>query len=119
MVAWPSWSTFTLMVTGTPKSGPGSERACSLRSAAAASASASVVRSTTIAFSLGLSLRMRSTTEVMTSEHENRRSRIPAATSTASNCHNSARQSTSLYDLSGTGRNPGLKSETWATHPRG
>src|SRR5438552_17495430 len=41
-----------------------------------------------MAFSLGLSARIRSTTDVMTSKHENRFSRIPATTSTALTCHN-------------------------------
>src|SRR5438093_12620707 len=41
-----------------------------------------------IAFSFGLSARIRSTTDVITSEHENCFLRIPAATSIALACHN-------------------------------
>src|SRR5262245_24524770 len=50
----------------------------------------------TIAFSLGLSARMRSTTDVITSTHENRLARMPAASSTALALHNSSAMSHSF-----------------------
>src|SRR5262249_12003749 len=54
------------------------------------SASACSLRSTTIAFSVGLSARMRATTDVITSTHENRWARMPAASSTALALHNAS-----------------------------
>ena len=83
-VAWPSWSTFSLMVTGTPCRRPGASprrRAASARSAAASACSAST---TVTALSFGLTVSRRPSTACVASRLEILRVRMAAATAVAS-----------------------------------
>src|SRR5256712_12482590 len=88
-VATPSWSMFSLIVTGTPCRGPRASprrTASSARSAAARAWSAS---STVTAFRAGLTAASRSSTARVASWLEIRRVRIAPARSTASQRHRS------------------------------
>src|SRR2546422_269258 len=88
-VATPSWSMFSLIVTGTPCRGPTASprrTASSARSAAARAWSAS---STVTAFRAGLTAASRSSTARVASWLEVRRVRIAPARSTASQRHRS------------------------------
>ena len=62
-VVTPSWSTFSLIVTGTPCSGPSASPRRTAVSARSAAARASSASSTVTAFSAGLTAASRSSTE--------------------------------------------------------
>ena len=83
-VGCPATSTFTLMVTGTPWSGPTAWPRARAWSAAAASASADSCSGRTTALSAGLTASRRASAASMASRQETCRARIRAASSTAS-----------------------------------
>jgi hypothetical protein len=93
-VAQPSWSTFSLIVTGTPCNAPSGSfdvrwraMASSARSAAASAASD---RSHVTAFNCGFTARIRSMLAFTASRDDISRARIACASATASHFHNSS-----------------------------
>ena len=91
-VAQPSWSTFSLIVTGTPCSGPKAAAIAAATAASARSAAATAwpERSQVTAFSCGLTARIRPTHAFTASRDEIARVRMPSASATASHFHNSS-----------------------------
>jgi hypothetical protein len=88
-VGQPAWSVLTLVVTGTPCSGPSaSPRACTA-SAAAAAANASSSRMRTTALIAGFTACSRARQDWVASQLEARPSRISLASSVASRRHRS------------------------------
>ena len=83
VVAWPATSMFSLMVTGTPCSGPRVAPPSTSRSLRSAARSASSEQSATIALMRPLWAAMRPSTDSTTSTHDTSRVRIIAARSTA------------------------------------
>src|SRR6185503_7602647 len=86
-VAHPSWSTFSLIVTGTPCSGPIGPPALIALSCASASRSASSPRSSTTALILPLVARMRATALPTASTAVTLRAAMASASSQALHCH--------------------------------
>ena len=85
-VACPAWSTFSLMVTGTPWSGPGAAPARNASSRASARSCALSRSSTVTAFKSGLTASIRSQCASTTSRQDSRPERVAAAVSTALIC---------------------------------
>jgi hypothetical protein len=83
VVAWPRWSTLTLIVTGTPWSGP---LGVSLASSAAASAQAVSARLSTTALSCGLMASIRSMAASVTSSAVISPARVAREISVAVHC---------------------------------
>ena len=84
VVAHPAWSTFSLMATGTPCSGPSASPRATAASARSAAASASCPRSTVTAFRRGLTPSMRARQAETASREEIARARIASAMRVAS-----------------------------------
>src|SRR5258708_17044508 len=93
-VAQPSWSIFSLMVTGTPCNGPNTSLDFTARATAAsarsAAASASADKSQVTALSCGLTARIRAILALTASREEIARARIPCASATASHFQSSS-----------------------------
>ena len=88
-VGWPFWSVLTLVVTGTPWSGPRASPRAWASSAAFAAARASSSSRRTMALTVGLMASMRVRTDLVASVAEVRPVRISRARSTASSCQSS------------------------------
>ena len=88
-VAWPVWSMFSLIVTGTPWSSPTASPRLTAASAASAAASAGSASTTVTALIAGLTASRRSSTDCTASRLEIFRIRMAAASSTASQRHSS------------------------------
>ena len=82
-VASPAWSTFSLIVTGTPWRGPAGAPSRNASSRARAVSRARSRRSTVTAFRAGLTASNRSQCASITSAHESLPERVSAAVSTA------------------------------------
>ena len=89
VVACPATSMFSLMVTGTPCSGPSVSPLTTSRSFCSAACIASWEQSATIALMRSLCAAMRPSTDSVTSTHDTSRARIIAASSTALLLHKS------------------------------
>src|SRR5262245_60072716 len=90
LVTWPDWSTFTLMVMGTPPSGPASSPRARRASIARAAASASSGISVTTALIAGLTAVSRASALSVASRAETLRDLMRLASSLADNCQSSA-----------------------------
>ena len=90
LVTCPDWSTFTLMVIGTPASGPTSSPRARRSSICRAAASASSGISMTTALMAGLTLARRASALSVASRAEALRERMSAASSPADFCQSSA-----------------------------
>ncbi len=88
-VGQPRWSVLTLVVTGTPCSGPTAWPAATARSAASAAASASSASGSTTALIRGLTASIRSRQDWTASRADTCRDRISQASSTPSSFHSS------------------------------
>ena len=84
VVAHPRWSTLTLVVTGTPCSGPSVSPALTAASAASAAASASASSTSTTALIAGLTAAQRRSAASVASRADTWRRRMALARSTAS-----------------------------------
>ncbi len=107
-VRWPRTSTLSLMVMGTPNSGPVVSPASRLASRRSAAATALSPRSSVTAFNRGFISRRRATADTATSRHDTSPDRVAAATSVARHCQSGrlltqtqAMQSISTSELPG------------------